>query len=116
MSPNTVLSLCPLADIHDGHSRGFDPQKTGRDTMFVVRKGHQAFGYRNACPHFDRARMAWKKNEFLNGDRSHIMCAAHAALFQIEDGICVVGPCLGLRLTPVPLQIRDGIIYMVSDC
>ena len=100
--------LCRFDDLIDGHSRGFDPDGTGRDTMFVVRKGGRVFGYRNACPHYDRARMAWKKDEFLNGDRSHIICAAHGALFRIEDGECVIGPCLGQRLSAVALDIRDG--------
>ena len=108
------LLLCRIEDIPDGHSRGFDPGKTGRDTMFIVRRGAMLHAYRNACPHYDRARMAWKKNEFLNGDRSHIMCAAHGALFRIEDGACVIGPCLGQRLSPVSITLRDGCVWMTE--
>lgn len=104
--------LYRVDDLIDGRSRGFDPGGTGRDTMFVVRQGARLFGYRNACPHYDRARMAWKKDEFLNGDRSHILCAAHGALFRIDDGECVIGPCLGQRLSPVALGVRDGWVWL----
>lgn len=104
--------LCRLSDIDDGRSRGFDPLREGRDTMFAVRRGDDIYGYRNACPHQSFARMAWKKDEFLNGAGSRIMCAAHGALFRIEDGICEIGPCIGLRLTPVPLEVCDGEIWV----
>lgn len=103
-----------LDDIPDGHSRGFDPLGEGRDTMFVVRRGDAVFAYRNHCPHYDRARMAWKKDEFMNGDRSAIMCSAHGALFAVEDGACTQGPCLGLSLYPVAVELRDGEIWITE--
>ena len=108
-------ALCRLWEIPDGHSRGFDPLGEGRDTMFVVRRGGRVFGYRNACPHYDFARMAWKKDEFLNADRSRIMCSAHGALFQIEDGKCVEGPCIGETLTPVALIVDGDEIWMRDE-
>lgn len=113
--PTHATPLCRLEDLPDGHSRGFDPDRTGRDTMFVVRQGGALYGWLNACPHYDRARMAWKKNEFLNGDRSHIMCGAHAALFTIDTGECVIGPCIGQRLIRVDLVVRDGWVWRASD-
>ena len=106
--------LCRLHDLEDGRSKGFDPLGEGRDTMFVIRRGQQAFAYRNACPHYDFARMAWRKDEFLNADRSRIMCAAHGALFRIEDGVCEIGPCLGQALTPVPLEVRDDELWIAG--
>lgn len=106
------MPLCALTDIEDGRSRGFDPLNEGRDTMFIVRRGNEVFGYRNACPHVDFGRMGWKKDEYLNGARSMIMCAAHGALFRVEDGICVSGPCLGAALTPVPLDVREGQVWL----
>ena len=106
--------LCRFDDLADERSRGFDPLSEGRDTMFLVRREGQVHGYRNACPHFDYARMAWRKDEFLSPDRSRIMCSAHGALFRIEDGICEVGPCVGEALTPVALEILGGDIWLVG--
>ncbi|TMV87451.1 Rieske 2Fe-2S domain-containing protein [Thioclava sp. BHET1] len=105
-------ALCRLNELIDGASHGFDPLSEGRDTMFVVRQGERVFGWRNSCPHYDHARMAWKKDEFLNGDKSHIVCGAHGALFEIDTGTCILGPCIGRSLTPVALTIREGALYL----
>jgi nitrite reductase/ring-hydroxylating ferredoxin subunit len=109
------LRLGRLADIPEGHSAGFDPLGEGRDTMFVIRRGDDVIGYRNACPHQDYARMAWRKDAFLTSDRSLIMCSAHGALFRIEDGMCEIGPCVGQSLTPVRLVVRDGEILTAEN-
>lgn len=106
--------LIRVDQIEDGHSRGLDPLGEGRDTMFVVRQGTRIHAWRNSCPHYDNARMAWKKDEFLNGARTRIVCGAHGALFEIDSGTCVLGPCLGQKLTPVPVEIRDGHVYVVG--
>lgn len=106
--------LCKFEDLPDGRSRGFDPLAEGRDSMFIVRKGRALYAFRNACPHYDHARMAWKTNEFLNGDRSRIMCAAHGAEFTIEEGTCTIGPCLGQRLTPVTVTVQDGNVFLTE--
>lgn len=105
-------ALCRVDDLVDGTSRGFDPLTEGRDTMFVVRRGSRVFGWRNLCPHYDHARMAWKKDEYLTHDRSHIVCGAHGAQFEIDTGVCVIGPCLGRRLTPVALRLDGGNVYI----
>lgn len=107
--------LCRFAELTDGAARGFDPLAEGRDTMFVVRRGAIAVGYRNACPHYDGARMAWRKDAFLNADGTRIQCSAHGALFRIADGLCEIGPCLGASLTAVPLLIEDGILWLCGD-
>lgn len=104
--------LCRFDDLEDGRSKGFDPLGEGRDTMFIVRQGDRLHAYRNLCPHYDRARMAWRKDEFLNGDRTRIMCGAHGALFDIETGECEIGPCLGQALTPVAVEVRGGEVWV----
>ena len=105
--------LCRADDLEDGHSRGFDPLGEGHDSMFIVRQGAHLFAWRNACPHYDRARMAWKKDEFLTADRSQIVCGAHGAMFRIDTGDCTIGPCLGKRLQAVELAIRAGAVFVV---
>jgi nitrite reductase/ring-hydroxylating ferredoxin subunit len=71
--------LCRFHELADGSSRGFDPWREGMDTVFLVRQGERVHAYRNACPHVDGAPMAWRKDAYLNGDRSRIVCSAHGA-------------------------------------
>ena len=46
---------------------------------------------------------------------THVLCAAHGALFRISDGACEIGPCLGRSLTRLETQIRDGIVFLAQD-
>ena len=91
------LPLCRLDNLVDGDSTGFDPLGEGRDTMFVVRRGDEVSGWRNACPHHDFARMAWKKGRVLNAERTLIrLQRARGAL-----------PHRGRRLRPRALPGSD---------
>jgi nitrite reductase/ring-hydroxylating ferredoxin subunit len=111
----TGIFLCSLHEIDDRGSRGFDPLREGRDTIFVVRQGDRVHAWRDSCPHIDGAPMAWRKDAYLNGDRSRIVCSAHGAQFDIETGVCTLGPCLGQSLSRVPLDVDgSGAIRLAS--
>lgn len=112
-SAGTVL--CRLEDIPDGGSKGALPNSRGRDSVLLVRRGDRVRAYVNNCPHYDRAPLGWKKDAFLSGDGQHIMCAAHGALFDIENGACTLGPCLGQSLTPVSVRVEGGAVVLVGD-
>jgi nitrite reductase/ring-hydroxylating ferredoxin subunit len=51
--------------------------------------------------------MAWRKDAYMSADGSRIVCHAHGAEFLPDTGLCVRGPCLGKRLSPVPIAV-DG--------
>lgn len=108
------MRLCHLDELPDGGSRGFDPQGRGRDTLLLVRQGRRVYAYEDACPHHGTP-MAWRKDAYLNGPRDRIVCAAHGAQFEIETGLCTLGPCLGQSLTPVPLTLnRHGEVHLAG--
>jgi nitrite reductase/ring-hydroxylating ferredoxin subunit len=105
--PARTVELCRLEDLADRSARGVEvpglPSK-----VVVVRTGESIFGYLDACPHYSPGTpMAWKTDRYLNGDRTHIMCASHGALFDIATGACIIGPCLGQSLTRVPVRITS---------
>ncbi|HTH74428.1 MAG TPA: Rieske (2Fe-2S) protein [Trinickia sp.] len=109
------ICLANVDDLTDPGARGFDPGEVGRDTLFIVRRGAELRAYRDACPHFGDTPMAWRKNAYLNGDGTRIVCHAHGAQFDIESGECLLGPCLGQRLEPVEIEVtRDGDIVLMS--
>ncbi len=96
--------LCDLDDIDDGGSAGFI---AGATMVMVIRQGQRVFAYVNACPHIG-APLDFSPGKFLSADGSHIMCSTHGALFRIEDGFCVSGPCAGDALKPVDAAVRKN--------
>lgn len=109
------MRLCNIAELADRGSRGFDPQNRGQDSILVVRQGEHVCAWVDACPHHGTP-MAWRKDAYLDAAGNHIVCAAHGALFDIETGICVLGPCEGDRLQALPITITtDGDIHIDSD-
>ncbi len=102
------IRLCALADIPEGGSKGF--QLSGRK-LFAVKKLGKVYLYQNSCPHLGIA-LEWVEDQFLDSSRSMIQCANHGALFVIESGKCVSGPCSGQRLVPVTYELRDSVMYL----
>lgn len=100
------MQLCRQDDLSEGQARGFVVPGFERKIILVRRK-ERVFAYLDACPHYDAATpMAWKTDAYLNGARSHLTCHSHGALFDIETGDCVIGPCLGRSLTKIPVSIN----------
>lgn len=98
--------LCRLDEIPDGAARGFElGEGTERRDLFVLRRGDRLFAFRNECPHAGSP-LDLMPDQFLSADRRHLQCHTHGALFRIEDGKCVAGPCLGRALTPVAVRIE----------
>ncbi len=105
------LPLCAHHAIPDPGTREFVFDKvTPPYALFVVRQGDTVLAYENHCPHTG-VELNWQPNVFLNLELQYIQCATHGALFRIEDGYCIYGPCAGASLTPVPLHTREGLLY-----
>ena len=100
-------ALCRLDEIEDGEGKGFTLGE-GPDALeiVVVREGERVYGYVNSCPHTGTP-LEWVENQFMSEDGGYILCHTHGALFRIEDGHCVAGPCVGDALRPVAVE-RDG--------
>jgi nitrite reductase/ring-hydroxylating ferredoxin subunit len=104
------VRLGPLDAIADGTARNYVLQmKAGRFHGFVVRRGGAVHGYVDRCPHMGLP-LAQTLDQYLSPDGALIVCSWHAALFRIEDGACVGGPCPGTRLAPWPVAVVDGAI------
>ena len=113
MSASAIL--CRLTELAEGQAKGCDPEGAGHDTIIVVCRGGQVYVYRDACPHLN-THMAWCKDAYLNMARDKIVCFAHGALFDIESGLCTLGPCLGDRLQALPFYIdEEGFIRLDNN-
>lgn len=109
------IELCRVDEISEGSSRGFSADDTKSTVdIFVVNRDGQFYGYINSCPHTG-APLEWMPNQFLSLDGTEIQCALHGARFTIEHGDCVMGPCVGQRLSSIPLEIKNRrIIWLRS--
>jgi nitrite reductase/ring-hydroxylating ferredoxin subunit len=107
----TRRALCPLAEIPDPGSRGFEIE--GR-FLFLVRRGNVLAGYVNSCPHTGGP-LDWVEGRFLDFEQRHILCATHGAIFRIEDGHCLAGTCAGKALTKVAVVAEEGIVLLAES-
>ncbi|HEX8594114.1 MAG TPA: Rieske 2Fe-2S domain-containing protein [Pseudomonas sp.] len=104
--------LCASNAIAEGQSRGlvFDDRK-----LVAIRRNGQVYVYQNRCPHRGVA-LEWHEDKFLDSSASLIQCASHGALFLIESGECVAGPCEGQSLTTIAChEDQEGIWILSSD-
>jgi nitrite reductase/ring-hydroxylating ferredoxin subunit len=102
--------------VPEGSARGFDPAGKGRDTVFLVRRaGLRA--YRDECPHWAGTPLPWRKDAYLNGSGTRIVCSAHGAQFEIETGMCVLGPCVGESLIALPVKVtpQGDVLIEIGD-
>lgn len=78
----------------------------GESHSFLLRREGEALrAWWNVCPHAGR-RLDYVPGKFLRKD-GLLICAAHGAMFRLDDGECVAGPCRGSSLREVALH-RDA--------
>jgi len=103
-----MLRLCAPDELAEGQSRGFE---IAEEKLFAVRKDGQLYAYRNRCPHRGIP-LEWLPDQFLDASASLIQCATHGALFLIESGECVAGPCAGQSLQELAIREDDQAIWV----
>lgn len=96
--------LCESDDLAEGCAKGLE---IGEQKLFLVRKYGQVFGYLNACPHLGIP-LEWQADQFLDEEAELIHCSTHGALFTIEDGLCVAGPCVNRSLETIAINEAQG--------
>lgn len=109
--------VCDWTSLDAVSSREFVIEGEGKDKGdealegFIVRQNQQIFAYQNSCPH-QRINLNWNPDQFLSADEQFIECAMHGALFSIDDGLCVRGPCVNQRLQALPVKVVDGQVWV----
>ena len=100
-----------LGEIEHGTSKKFKLSRGQRELegMLVNFQGN-LFAYINRCPHTGIT-LDWVNNQFFSSDKRYVMCATHGAVFEPATGECIWGPCVGLSLQSVPIEIDGGQVY-----
>ncbi|MGN0922412.1 MAG: Rieske (2Fe-2S) protein [Cellvibrio sp.] len=92
-----------------GKSRGFSIEG---NKFFVVNSQGTYKTYRNYCPHLG-VTLEWREHEFLDPSGTLIECATHNALFTLDSGECVTGPCFGRSLIAIECQLQDQGLFVL---
>ncbi|MCG6969831.1 MAG: Rieske 2Fe-2S domain-containing protein [Gammaproteobacteria bacterium] len=107
-----LIALAKTGEIGDDTAKEFSlTQYQPPLELFVIRKTGRIFAYINRCPHTG-VTLNWMAHQFFDIENEFIQCATHGALFTVENGHCVRGPCAGAYLQPAPIIIEDGMIYL----
>lgn len=105
------VGLGPLDLIVDGGARNYVLQiGEKRFHGFVVRRGEAVVGYVDRCPHAGLP-LAQQLDHYLTPDGGLIACSWHGAVFTVDEGTCVGGPCIGAKLSPWPVVVREGRVF-----
>ncbi|MFP7722157.1 Rieske (2Fe-2S) protein [Lysobacter sp. A3-1-A15] len=83
------------------------------ESLVLYRDGDAVRAWLNICPHAGR-RLDWAPGQFLKSREGLLVCAAHGASFQLVDGVCVAGPCRGEALRAVPVDVREGAVWLAD--
>ena len=103
-----MMKLFSTHELKDDCARGFEIE--GK-RLFAVRKKGEIHLYWNRCPHLGTP-LEWEEDRFLDPDGALIICSTHGALFEIEGGRCLAGPCKGKHLKAIPFILDNGIVMV----
>ncbi len=103
--------LCRLSDLDELQSIEFEIDER---KLFAIREDNQLYAYWNSCPHMGIP-LNWMPGKFLDLDGALLQCSAHGALFQIDNGECIGGPCVGDHLSKIVLKQQDDQYFIAAD-
>lgn len=98
-------------ELAHGTSKKFTLRRGSREfEALLVNYQGDLYAFVNRCPHTGIA-LDWVNNQFFSVDNRYLMCATHGAVFEPPTGECIWGPCVGLSLQSVPIEIDNGQVY-----
>ena len=109
-----VFVICSANSIAPGGAKAFGLSRIGESgearpfPIVIIRTHANAYlGYVNSCPH-EGIWLNFGAGEFFTSDRALLKCGRHGAVFEIDTGVCVDGPCKSKSLEPIALAVVDG--------
>ena len=114
-TPNPDDCFVIAADaVAEGEYREATVERDGRRNWLVLtRREGRVRAWLNVCPHAGRS-LNWAPDKFLKDPDGNLVCAAHGAVFEPDDGQCIAGPCRGAALTSVAVDERDGEVHLAG--
>jgi nitrite reductase/ring-hydroxylating ferredoxin subunit len=103
-------------DLEDLCARRFRFRHHGRwHEGLLVRRADRYYAYLNECRHIPVS-LDLSGGDFFSHDRRYLQCSSHGALYEVDSGLCVQGPCQGERLQPLVVQeAGDRLLIQVPE-
>ena len=106
------INVAKLSDIEEGSATNAVIELAdGHRHLILTRKADEVNVFLNSCPHTG-VRLDWKVGVFLTVDKAHLQCSTHGALFELDSGFCVAGPCINQCLVKLQTKVYDQAIYV----
>jgi len=100
--------VCAISELEEDQARGIE---IDGKSVVLVKKDGQVHAYLNWCPHLG-IELNFMPDQFLDSDNAFLMCANHGALFDIDSGHCLSGPCSGDALMKIDVNIEGDQILL----
>lgn len=105
-----TIELCSITEFENQKTKGFVVNGT---SLFVIKDEDKYFAYLNHCPH-NHIPLDWGNNVFLDFDEELIQCSSHGAVFAIDSGRCLAGPCIDETLSRLEIEVKDNALYLLD--
>ena len=104
--------IAQLIDVPIGQWSSHTVQTINGQTSVMIKRGATEWvAFINECPHQGR-RMDYAENAFLETPDGLLVCPAHGATFNTENGLCTSGPCAGQSLTQLNITFDDKDVFI----
>ena len=100
--------VCAASELEEDQARGVE---IDGKSIVLVKKDGQVHAYVNWCPHLG-IELNFMPDQFLDSDNAFLMCANHGALFEIDSGHCLSGPCSGDALMKIDVVVEGDQILL----
>lgn len=115
-NPPTQTPLCASNQVEEGGTGfRFELDWHGAPAAaFVIRHRGRVHAYLNRCGHVP-VELDWQPGEFFDTSRLYLLCATHGALYDPATGACLGGRCNGRGLVVLPIEERDGHLFLIEE-
>jgi nitrite reductase/ring-hydroxylating ferredoxin subunit len=100
----------------DQSARSFKATVKGRIFRgLVVKKAGKFYAYQNLCQHLPIT-LDLNDDKFFNHENTHLQCHMHGAMYELDTGICIAGPCVGAKLVSLSFTEEESrLVVRIPD-
>jgi nitrite reductase/ring-hydroxylating ferredoxin subunit len=110
------LPVCARGELTQGMVRALELPRGSdgrpREALVLLGGDGEPRAYLNRCRHLPIPIDGGSKR-YLTERGEHLLCGTHGALYRLDDGVCVAGPCLHLALEKLPILEENGMLYLL---